>query len=113
MHADQQIDYVRTINSARLELESAGNPSYVVITLDAAGESQLSPMVFSTVGPAADHGVRTARELQPGEQVVIVSRSAGGQRAMFTIVEPKTLKRIHQRVEVIEQSFAETDGPVF
>jgi hypothetical protein len=112
MHGQPHIDYVRTINSARLELESAGNPSYVVVTLDATGDAQLSPMVFSTVGPAADHGVRLARETDPGEQVVIVSRSAGGQRAMFTVVEPKTLKRMHQRLEVIEQTFAETDGVI-
>jgi hypothetical protein len=112
MHGQQQIDYLRTINSARLELESAGNPSYVVVTLDADGESHLSPMVFSTVGPAADHGLRMGRQLAPGEQIVIVSRSAGGQRAMFTVVEPKTLKRMHQRLEVIEQTFAETDGVI-
>jgi hypothetical protein len=112
MHGQQQIDFVRTINSARLELESAGNPSYVVVTLDAEGQGHLSPMVFSTVGPAADHGVRISRDVAPGEQVVIVSRSAGGQRAAFTVVEPKTLKRMHQRIEVIEQTFAETDGVI-
>jgi hypothetical protein len=112
MPGHQQIDYVRTINGARLELESAGNPSYVVVTLDGTGEGRLSPMVFSTVGPAADHGVRMAREVGPDEQVVIVSRSAGGQRAVFTVVEPKTLKRMHQRLEVIEQTFAETDGVI-
>jgi hypothetical protein len=112
MHAAQEIDFVRTINAARLELESGGNPTYVVVILDPAGQAQLSPMVFSTVGPAADHAMRVGRTLEPGEVIVIVSRSAGGQRAVFTIVEPKTLKRLHQRNEVIEQSFAETDGPI-
>jgi hypothetical protein len=31
---------------------------------------------------------------------------------MFTIVDPKTLKKLHQRLEVIEESFVETDGPI-
>ncbi|MCW3003294.1 MAG: hypothetical protein JWQ20_2592 [Conexibacter sp.] len=108
----QDIDFVRTINCARLELEMAGNPSYAVLTLDPSGQGHLSPMVFSTVGPAADHALRVSRTIQPDELVVIVSRSAGGQRAAFTVVDPKTLKRMHQRVEVIEQTFAETDGVI-
>jgi hypothetical protein len=112
MHAAQELDFVRIINAARLELESAGNPSYVVMILGAGSEAQISPMVFSTVGPAADHAVRVGRTIEPGEQMVIVSRSAGGQRAVFTVVEPKTLKRMHQRNEVIEQSFAEIDRPI-
>jgi hypothetical protein len=111
-HGHPEIDYVRTINSARHDLEAAGNPAYVVITLDAAGESHLSPMVFSTVGPAADHAKRVDRGLQPGEQLVIVSRSADGQRAMFAVVDPKRLKRLHQQTEVVEQSFAETNAAV-
>lgn len=106
------LDYLRTINGARLELETAGNPSYVVVTIDATGEGHLSPMVFSTVGPAADHAIRVGRSSEAGERTVIVSRSAGGQRAMFTVVEPKTLRRMHQRLEVIEQTFAETDGVI-
>jgi hypothetical protein len=106
------VDYLRTINGARLELETAGNPSYVVVTIDQAGDGHLSPMVFSTVGPAADHAIRVGRSCEPGERTLIVSRSAGGQRAMFTVVEPKTLRRMHQRLEVIEQTFAETDGVI-
>jgi hypothetical protein len=108
----QDIDYVRTINGARLELEAAGNPSYVVVVIDRTGQGHLSPMVFSTVGPAADHALRVAGTIEPGEQLVIVSRSASGQRAAFTVVEPKTLKRLHQRIEVIEQTFAETDRAI-
>jgi hypothetical protein len=108
----QDIDYVRTINGARLELEVSGNPAHVVVMIDAAGQGQLSPMVFSTVGPAADHAKRMAQSAEPGQRVVIVSRSAGGDRAMFTVVDPKTLKRLHQRIEVIEQTFAETDRAI-
>lgn len=111
-HGPHELDFVRTINGARLELETAGNPSYVIVTVDTVGDGHLSPMVFSTVGPAADHAIRVARGCQPGEHTVIVSRSAGGQRAMFTVVEPKTLRRLHQRLEVIEQTFAETDGVI-
>ena len=107
-----ELDFVRTINGARLELESAGNPAYVVMTLDQEGNGQLAPVVFSTVGPAADHAIRVSTSLEPGERTVIVSRSAGGQRAVFTVVEPKTLKRMHQRLEVIEETFAETDGVI-
>ena len=106
------LDFVRTINGARMELETAGNPSYVVVTVDAAGDGHLSPMVFSTVGPAADHALRVTAAAAPGDHTVIVSRSAGAQRAMFTVVEPKTLKRLHQRLEVVEQTFAETDGVI-
>ena len=106
------LDFLRTINGARLELESAGNPSYVVVTIDHDGNGHLSPVVFSTVGPAADHAIRVGGTIEPGERTVIVSRSAGGKRAMFTVVEPKTLKRMHQRLEVIEETFAETDGVI-
>ena len=69
-------------------------------------------MVFSTVGPAADHGQRVASAAAPAEHVFVVSRSAAGQRAMFTVVEPKTLKSSTSTLEVIEETFIETDGPI-
>jgi hypothetical protein len=106
------VDHVRVINGVRLELESAGNPSYVVVILDASGEAQRSPMIYATVGPSADHAIRLARDTAPDERVVIVSRSAAGRRAMFTVLDPKTLKKLHQRLEVIEETFAETDRPI-
>jgi hypothetical protein len=31
---------------------------------------------------------------------------------MFTVLDPKTLKKLHQRLEVIEETFAETDRPI-
>ena len=105
-----ELDFVRIINAARLELESAGNPSYVVAVVDHDGQAHLAPMVFSTVGPTADHATRLGRAaVATGEQVVIVSRSAAGRRAMFTVVEPRTLRKLHQRLEVIEETFAELD----
>jgi hypothetical protein len=108
-----ELDHVRIINQTRLELESAGNPSYVVAVVDAGGTAHLAPMVFSTVGPAADHAKRLNRAaFDSGERVVIVSRSAAGRRAMFTVVDPRTLKKLHQRLEVIEETFAELDAKI-
>jgi hypothetical protein len=108
-----ELDHVRIINQCRLELESAGNPSYVVAVIDAGGTAHLAPMVFSTVGPAADHAARLNRAAFGSEElVVLVSRSAAGRRAMFTVVDPRTLKKLHQRLEVIEESFAETDKAI-
>jgi hypothetical protein len=108
-----ELDFVRIINQCRLELESAGNPSYVVAVVDAAGTAHLAPMVFSTVGPAADHAARLNRAaFGSDEQVLIVSRSAAGRRAMFTVVDPRTLKKLHQRLEVIEETFAEIDKAI-
>jgi len=105
-----ELDYVRIINQARLELESAGNPSYVVVVVDQQGDAHLAPMVFATVGPASDHATRLGRVVfDTGERVVIVSRSAAGHRAMFTVVEPRTMRKLHQRLEVIEETFAEMD----
>ncbi|HWH94187.1 MAG TPA: hypothetical protein VNT03_10030 [Baekduia sp.] len=113
MSAPFALDHVRIINAARLELESAGNPSYVVAVVDEQAEVHLAPMVFSTVGPAADHATRLNRAtFDSGEQVVIVSRSAAGRRAMFTVVEPRSLRKLHQRLEVIEETFVETDTKI-
>lgn len=113
MSAANDLDYVRIINQARLELESAGNPSYVVVVVDQADEAHLAPMVFATVGPASDHASRLTRAaFDTGERVVIVSRSAAGRRAMFTVVEPRTMRKLHQRLEVIEETFAELDTKI-
>jgi hypothetical protein len=112
--AGPDLDYVRIINQARMELESAGNPGYVVAVVDAAaGTVELTPMVFATVGPATDHASRIGRAVfDTGERVVIVSRSAAGRRAMFTVVEPRTMRKLHQRLEVIEETFAELDTKI-
>jgi hypothetical protein len=109
---DSAADYVRVINGVRLELETAGNPAYLAVVVTPGGELLLSPVVYATIAPAAEHAVRMSRDLEPGEQVHVVSRSAAGRRAMFTVVEPRTLKKLHQRLEVIEESFAESDGPI-
>jgi hypothetical protein len=113
MPAPFELDFVRIINASRLELESAGNPAYAVAVVDADGQAHLAPMVFSTVGPAADHASRLNRVVHnTAEQVVIVSRSAAGRRAMFTVVDPRTLRKLHQRLEVIEETFAELDTTI-
>jgi hypothetical protein len=113
MSAAADLDHVRIINQARLELESAGNPSYVVVVVDEQQEAHLVPMVYATVGPASDHASRLNRAaFDTGERVVIVSRSAAGRRAMFTVVEPRTMRKLHQRLEVIEETFAEMDTKI-
>jgi hypothetical protein len=113
MSAAPDLDYVRIINQARLELESAGNPSYVVVVVDQENQAHLAPMVYATVGPASDHASRLNRAaFETGERVVIVSRSAAGRRAMFTVVEPRTMRKLHQRLEVIEETFAEIDAAI-
>jgi hypothetical protein len=113
MSSAADYDHVRIINGARLELEAAGNPAYVVVVVDHAGDAHLTPMVFATVGPASDHATRIGRAaFESGERVVIVSRSAAGRRAMFTVVEPRTMRKLHQRLEVIEETFAEMDTKI-
>ncbi len=106
-------DYVGIINQSRLELEAAGNPSYVVVVLGHDGEAHMAPMVFATVGPAVDHATRIGRAaFDTGEQVVIVSRSVAERRAMFSVMDPRTQKKLHQRLEVVEETFAERDQAV-
>jgi hypothetical protein len=107
------LDFVAIINQSRLELETAGNPSYVVVILDQAGASHLAPMVFSTAGTAVDHATRIGRAaFETGERVIIVSRSVADHRAMFSVIDPRTQKRLHQRLEVVEETFAEIDRAV-
>jgi hypothetical protein len=113
MSAAPDLDHVRIINQARLELESAGNPAYVVVVVDEQSEAHIAPMVYATVGPASDHASRLNRAaFDTNERVVIVSRSAAGRRAMFTVVEPRTMRKLHQRLEVIEETFAEMDTKI-
>ncbi len=106
-------DYLGIINQSRLELEAAGNPSHVVVVLGHDGQSHVAPMVFATVGPAVDHAIRIGRAaFETGEQVVIVSRSVAERRAMFSVMDPRTQRKLHQRLEVVEVTFAEIDQAV-
>ena len=106
-------DYAGINNRSRLELEAAGNPSYVVVVLGNDGQSHMAPMVFATAGPAIDHATRIGRAaFETGEQVVIVSRSVAERRAMFSVMDPRTQKKLHQRLEVVEETFAEIDRAV-
>jgi hypothetical protein len=112
MSARREIDYIRVIDDTRLELEQAGNPAFVVAILNGAGELHRSPMVFATIGPADDHARRLAAGAADGESVLIVNRSASATRAMFAVIEPKSLRKLHQRLEVIEEPLAESEGPI-
>jgi hypothetical protein len=106
-------DYVRLVDAVRLDLQEAGNPAFVVAIRDREGEVQLAPMVFSAVGPAGEFARRVAAESSAdGEMVLIISRQAARRRQSFDVLEPGTLRRLHLQQEVIEQSFAETDGPI-
>ena len=107
------LDYARIINQSRLELEAAGNPSFMVVLVDDAGTVHLTPMVFSTVGPAADHAKRITRAaFATGEMVLIVSRSAVDGRASFKVLESRQLRKLHEHLEMIEETIAEIDAAI-
>ena len=62
-------DYVGIINQSRLELEAAGNPSYVVVVLGHDGESHLAPMVFATAArPSTTPPASAAPRLRPASK---------------------------------------------
>ena len=107
--AASESEFLRLITSSRFELEAAGNPAYAIAIVTSAEEVQLSPMVFSNIGPASESGERVAARAQPGERVYLVSRTAADGRAMFIVHDPKTLKKLYQRNEVIEESILEAD----
>lgn len=107
------LDFARIVNQSRMELEAAGNPSFMVVIVDQAGTVHLTPMVFSTAGPATDHAKRINRAaFSTGELVLIVSRSAAADRAMFSVLEPRGLRRLHHQVEVIEETLADIDRAI-
>jgi hypothetical protein len=109
---DGDHDYGRIIQAVRPELEAAGNPAYVVVLLDAAGAVHLSPMVFATVHPAAELARRLKAAAADGTEAFIVSRQAERRRAQLSVLDPATLRKRHEQLEVIEPTFAEIDGPL-
>jgi hypothetical protein len=102
----------RVIESVRLDLEAAGNPTYIVVIVDASGDVHSAPIVFSAVGPAGQHARRLAPNLGAGEQLLVVSRHASRTRQTFTILETAGLKKLHVQDEVVEASVLQTHGPV-
>jgi hypothetical protein len=107
--ASASADFTQIIHAVRLELEAAGNPAYVTVIVDAAGAVHVSPIVFSSIGPASDHAARVARELTGAGQVMIASRHASGRRQIYNVLAVFTLKRLHVQYEVIERTLAD-DG---
>jgi hypothetical protein len=106
-------DYVRLVDAVRLDLQEAGNPAFAIAIREPGGAVNLAPMVFAAVGPAGEYARRVlASGGGDGEMVLIVSRQAAGRRQSFDVLEPATLRRLHLQQEVIEPSFAETDGPI-
>jgi hypothetical protein len=102
----------RVIEAVRLELEAAGNPTYVLVIVDAGGGVHSAPIIFSAVGPAATHAKRMAGDVGAGEKLLIVSRHASRTRQTYNILEPDGLKKLHVQDEVIEASVLQTHGPV-
>jgi hypothetical protein len=95
----------RVLNAVRLELEAAGNPSYVVAVLDDDCHATLAPMTFARREPAASH----ARELdrQITEDVVVVGREEVARRALFTVFDATVSYKLYSRVEVVESTIAQ------
>lgn len=105
-------DYGRIIHAVRVELESAGNPAFVVAIVEADEVKHLSPMVFATIYPASDLARRLRRTAEPGQKAVIISRHASGERAHLAVLDPVTLRKLHEQQEIVEKTFADLDGPV-
>jgi hypothetical protein len=99
----------RLVDAARMDLEAAGSPAFLVALVDAGGEPHLSPMVFSSLRPARDHAARLSTARGAGEHVALVAREAIGRRALFSVFDPSGQRRLHRQVEVVETSFAERD----
>ena len=106
------LDFNRIVHAARLELETAGNPSFIVVVVEASGATHLSPLVFFTHAPASEDARRAAATGSPGDVIVIVSRQAVAHRALFTVLDPQTLKKLHTQLEVVETTFAEDTAPI-
>jgi hypothetical protein len=96
------------VEVVRLELEAAGNPAYVAVIREAAGATHALPVVFSSIGPAADHARRVAAEIADGEELFIVSRQADRERQVYSVLAPVTLKRLHHQAEVVEQPLGDS-----
>jgi hypothetical protein len=101
----------RVIESVRLDLEAAGNPTYILVIVDASGNVHSAPIIFSAVGPAGQHAKRLASTVGENERLLIVSRHASRTRQTFNILEPAGLRKLHVQDEVIEASVLRTHGP--
>jgi hypothetical protein len=106
------LDFDRVVHAARLELETAGNPSFIVVVVDASGTTHLSPLVYFTHDPAREDARRAALTGAADDVIVIVSRQAVGHRALFTVLDPATMKKLHTQLEVVETTFAQDHAPV-
>lgn len=101
-------DHPELVEAVRLELEAAGNPAYIAVIRDAGGGVHALPVVFSSIGPAADHARRVAADIADGEELFLVSRQADGKRQVYSVLAPLTLKRLHTRAEVVEQPLGDS-----
>jgi hypothetical protein len=99
----------RLVDAARMDLEAAGSPAFLVALVDAGGEPHLSPMVFSAIGPARAQAARLDAQRGMGEQVAVVSRETEGRRALFSVFDRHVERRLHRQLEMVEPPFAERD----
>jgi hypothetical protein len=99
----------RLVDAARMELEAAGSPAYLVALVDGAGDPHLSSMVFSAPHPAREQAARLADRRAPGEVIAVVARETEGRRALFSVFDPSVERRLHRQVEVVEAAFADRD----
>lgn len=100
-------DHRDTVKSARLELEAASSPAYVVVLVDEGRRVHASPVVFSALKPADDQARHFASRRAIGEEVYVVSRVAERGRQVFTVLQPGTLRKLHTQHEVVEATLAE------
>jgi hypothetical protein len=102
----------RVVEAVRLDLEAAGNPTYVLVVVHACGTAHSAPIIFSAVGPASQHARRLRPTVGEDERLLIVSRHASRSRQTYNVLDPATLRKLHVQDEVIEASVVQTHGPV-
>lgn len=86
----------KALDSARMTLLDAGNPSFVPVGVD--GEACfLGPIVYSARGPAF------AAAGSFGDGALIVGREAEGQQSCFSVWDAATGQRVLRRDEVTEK----------
>ena len=106
----ENFSYPTLINSARVELESAGNPSFAIAMVFSDG-TEIVPVVFATLKPAVVHADRMKAGADAPQAVYIVGRHVEGDRIAFTVMDSRS-RKLHTQFEIVERSFAEEDKPL-
>ncbi|QEC48706.1 hypothetical protein FSW04_14755 [Baekduia soli] len=110
-HAPTPQQCLQLIETARSELRTIGNPAYLCAVVDADGVCDILPLVFSSAGPAIDHGCRASRDLSDGQRAVLVARQADASRLTFRVLCPSTMRTLHLlREALVEDESALADA---